>query len=144
MKLVYKRAQIEDIQRIYELSKDLIDQYEDIQNIEYEKVLQWVYKKIEKNISEYSCIYVENTKAGYVHFSEEDGMYEIDDLYIFDEYQNQGIGTQVIHQCIDQAENVIYLYVFIKNERAVSLYKRIGFKITETIKDTRYIMKYIK
>ena len=33
------------------------------------------------------------------------------------------------------------LYVFIKNEKAVSLYKRLGFKVTETIHNSRYIMK---
>ncbi len=35
----------------------------------------------------------------------------------------------------------VTLYVFIKNEKAVSLYERLGFVIVETIKDSRYIMK---
>ena len=33
------------------------------------------------------------------------------------------------------------LYVFIKNHRAVSLYKNLGFEVIDTIKDSRYIMK---
>ncbi len=33
------------------------------------------------------------------------------------------------------------LYVFIKNNRAVSLYKKLGFEVIDTIKDGRYIMK---
>lgn len=144
MKLVYKQAQKEDIECIYDLSKHLVDEYENIENIDYEKVMNWIYEKIQMNIADYTCIYLDDNKVGYVHFSEEDGMHEIDDLYIFEAYQNQGIGTQVIQDCITQAKNIIYLYVFVRNIRAVDLYKRIGFKITETIRNSRYIMKYIK
>ena len=33
------------------------------------------------------------------------------------------------------------LYVFVQNQGAVSLYKRMGFQVVETIKDSRLIMK---
>lgn len=66
---------------------------------------------------------------------------ELDDLYIFQPYQNQGIGSEIIRKCIAETDLSIFLYVFVQNSRAVSLYKRFGFRITETIRDSRYIME---
>ena len=33
------------------------------------------------------------------------------------------------------------LYVFIKNQRAISLYRKLGFEVVETVRDSRFIMK---
>ena len=118
----------------------MIDEYEDIQNIDYEKVLKWVYKKIEENIHEYTSIYLDNTLVGYYHFHEDKDKMELDDFYIFSEYQNKGIGSKVLSELI-QTENTIYLYVFVKNVKAIKLYKRFGFKIVEYVNKTRYIME---
>ena len=141
MELLFKPASIDDIEAIYLLCKDLIDKYEDKSVIDYQKVLLWVKNKIEKSISEYQAIYYQGNRAGYVHcFINEDGIYEIDDLYIFDEFQNKKIGTTVIKQICEKCDHDVMLYVFIKNKRAVSLYRRLGFEIVKTINNTRYIM----
>lgn len=142
MNLEYKQAQAEDIELLYELSKNLIDRYEDIQSIEYDKVLKWVRRKIESCIAEYTCVYVNNEKAGYYHFFKNaNGLFELDDLYIFSDYQRRGIGTEIIKKCCQEAKGFVYLYVFIKNERAVSLYERLGFQVVQTIKGSRFIMR---
>ena len=141
MELLFKPASIDDIESIYLLCKDLIDKYEDKSVIDYQKVLLWVKNKIEKNISEYQAIYYQGNRAGYVHcFINEDGIYEIDDLYIFNEFQNKKIGTTVIKQICEKCDHDVMLYVFIKNKRAVSLYRRLGFEIVKTVNNTRYIM----
>ena len=67
---------------------------------------------------------------------------ELDDLYIFPEYRNQQIGTKVIEKCLSETDLPVYLYVFIKNTKAVALYERLGFRVIETIKDSRYIMQF--
>lgn len=142
MDLKFEKASIEDVECIFALSKQLIDDYEHIENIDYDKVLKWVRKKIEDNVDEYACVFVDGEKAGYYHFLQsEDQLYELDDLYIFPAYQNRGIGTQIITKCCEEANCPVFLYVFIKNSRAVSLYERLGFRIVETIKDSRYIMR---
>lgn len=142
MILTRQNADTSDIEAIYLLSKKLIDDYEDTSNIDYDRVISWVYKKIKESISEYTRVYLNGVLAGYYHFyKNDDGIYEIDDLYVFDKFQNCGIGTQIIKECISLNEDVM-LYVFIKNEKAVSLYKRLGFEIVETVHETRYIMKY--
>ena len=145
MNITYDTAKIEDIDHIYQLCKQLIDDYENIDSIDYDRVLKWVHKKIEKSIDEYTVIYVDNKKAGYYHFyKNEDGEYEIDDLYIFSKFQNKGIGLEVIKKCCSSVNEPIMLYVFIKNQRAVSLYKRLGFEVVKTVNDSRYIMKNCK
>ena len=141
MELLFKPASIDDIEAIYLLCKDLIDKYEDKSVIDYQKVLLWVKNKIEKRISEYQAIYYQGNRAGYVHcFINEDDIYEIDDLYIFDEFQNKTIGTTVIKQICEKCDHDVMLYVFIKNKRAVSWHRRLGFEIVKTINNTRYIM----
>lgn len=142
MNITYDKAKNSDIEPIYQLCKQLIDDYENVKKIDYDKVLQWVHKKIENSIDEYTVVSVDNKKAGYYHFyKNEDVEYELDDLYIFAEYQNQGIGSEVIKKCCNSIDAPIILYVFIKNQRAVSLYKRYGFEIIETLNNSRYIMR---
>mgnify|MGYP003304164683 CR=1 FL=1 len=142
MNITYDSAKIEDVERVYQLCEQLIHDYEIIDRIDLDRVLRWVRKKIANCINEYTTVFVDGKKAGYYHFyKNEDGEYEIDDLYIFPEFQNQGIGSSVIRKCCSEVDGPVMLYVFIKNHRAVSLYKRLGFDVVETVNDSRYIMK---
>lgn len=137
-----KKATVCDTEQIYRLCKGLIDNYENIEDIDYDKVLKWIREKIEKSIEEYTAVYIEHEKVGYYHFYQnEDGEYELDDLYIFSEYQNRGIGTEIIKKCCYSVNAPIILYVFIKNERAIALYQRLGFEIIRTVHGSRYVMR---
>lgn len=139
--ITYEKASVCDIEAIYSLCKGLIDDYENIDSIDYDKVLKWVRRKLESSIDEYTAVFMAGEKAGYFHFYQnEEGEYELDDLYIFPEYRNRGIGTDIIKRCCSVKAPVM-LYVFIKNERAVALYKRLGFKIRQTVGGSRYIMR---
>ncbi|MBR2402343.1 MAG: GNAT family N-acetyltransferase [Lachnospiraceae bacterium] len=141
MELQFAPAQECDIEKIYASNKELIDTYEDIENIDYEKVLQWVLKKIETNIEEYVAVFLDGKKAGYYHFYPSEGKMELDDLYIFPEFRSKGIGTAIIQKCFEESDGTIFLYVFAKNVRAIALYEKLGFKIVKNIRDTRYIME---
>lgn len=142
MKITYKKATPDDIERLYQLNKSLIDAYESIATIDYDRVLRWVRKKIETCIDEYTAVYADDIKAGYYHFyKNDDEEYEIDDLYIFSEFQNQGIGSSIIEKCCGSVNETVMLYVFIKNEGAIALYKKFGFEIVQTIGSSRYIMQ---
>ena len=142
MKLTYQNATVEDIQPIFCLCKGLIDAYEDLGSIDYPGVLQWVYRKIEASIGEYTTVLIDGQTAGYYHFyRNEDGIYELDDLYILPGFQNRGIGTAVIRSCCESVREPVMLYVFAGNEGAIALYQRLGFEITETVHESRYIMR---
>ena len=142
MELTFRKAGNEDAERIFQCNKELILQYETLEEINLDYVLSWVQKKISSRIDEYTVICAEGKKAGYYHFfRNEEGELELDDLYIFPEFRNQGIGSVVIKKCCTSVKEPVMLYVFTRNKGAVSLYKRMGFQVTETIKDSRLIMK---
>lgn len=142
MNITYQPATAADITPIYELCAKLIQDYEQLDQINLPFVMDWVRRKIEKKIGEYTVVCADGEKAGYYHFyRNEDGLYEIDDLYVLPPFRNRGIGTGVIRKCCDAVREPVMLYVFVKNERAVSLYQRLGFRIAETVRGSRYIMR---
>ena len=96
---------------------------------------------IESSVDEYTAVYADGVKAAYYHFfKNEKTQFEIDDLYVLPEFRNKGIGSAVIKKCCMSVDVPVILYIFIGNERAVSLYKRLGFTVIETIGNSRYIM----
>ena len=140
MELTFQRARQEDVDVIFRFNRDLIDRYEDVQSIPYEEVLSWVRQKIEDNIGSYTRIYADGHHAGFYSFIPNGEEMELDDLYIFSEFQNRGIGTRILEKCCSETSRPVMLYVFSRNTGAWKLYQRMGFKIREIIKNTRYIM----
>ena len=142
MELTFQKAENEDGERIFRFNKELISQYETLEEINLDYILSWVQKKITSRMDEYTVICADGKKAGYYHFfRNEEGEYELDDLYIFPEFRNHGIGSAVIKRCCSSVKEPVMLYVFVRNQGAVSLYNRMGFQVVETIKDSRLIMK---
>ena len=140
MELSFHTALPEDVDTIFRLSQELIDRYENVQDIPYEEVLRWVRRKIEKGIDSYTRIYADGVHAGFYRFVPNEEKMELDDLSIFPEFQNGGIGTRVIEMCCGETEKPVMLYVFIRNTGALKLYQRLGFEIRENIQNSRYIM----
>lgn len=56
------------------------------------------------------------------------------DIFPFDK-------TKILKKCISETNLPIFLYVFKNNKRAVALYQKLGFQVTEIIKSSRYIMQ---
>lgn len=144
MQLSYINANKDDIENIFNFAKELVNTYEDLSKIDYDKVMAWVKRKIETNINEYNVIMYDGEKVGYYKetYCEDEAKIEIDDLYIFQEYRNKGIGSEIFKMILNRAQKPVFLYVFVKNYRAINLYFRMGFKITEVVHDTRYVMEY--
>ena len=140
MLLQYAPAEPEDIDAIYPMSKDLVASYEDLTAIDYPKVAAWLYRKIQKNISEYTCVWQDGKKVAYYHLESKDGQTELDDFYVLPKFRGRGIGTQILEKCCREAPNPIYLYVFTQNTGAISLYQRCGFAVTQQVSPTRIIM----
>ena len=128
-----------DVGAIYALSEGLIRRYEDLSAIDLPKVLAWVRRKITENIAEYRRILCDGVHAGYYRLVLDDDGWELDDLYIFPEFQNRGIGTAVIRQCCTQGP--VTLYVFTKNTGALALYRRLGFREIRQVGATRLILR---
>lgn len=142
MNLTYEPATAADIESIYQCCLRLIWEYEDLGSIDLSKVLPWVRRKLESCIGEYTRVLSDGVLVAYYHFSPSDGKMELDDLYVLDqERRGQGIGTAILEKCFSETELPTFLYVFQRNVRAIALYERLGFRITETVGDSRYIMQ---
>lgn len=144
MDLNYQAAQKEDINQIFDLNQKLIDQYENVEMIDYDRVMKWVKKKIETYIHDYQAIYYEGKKVGYLYLHDEADKLELDDFYILENYRNQGIGSQVLRDCLTistKKQRELFLYIFSKNVRAIALYQSFGFEIIKEVGQTRYIME---
>ena len=137
MKLRFASASESDIPVIFAQARDLIDAYEDIASIDYDKVLAWVNRKITKCISEYSCVMINDEKCAYYRLCE-DG--ELDDLYVLPGFRNKGIGSEILKKCMEESVKPLYLYVFRRNIRAISFYEKFGFTICQAVGNTRFIM----
>lgn len=108
---------------------------------EKEKIKKSVYKNIELNCEEYRLIHVGNKIAGaYLTLPYEDGRI-IDEIYLFPEFRNQGIGSSIISRIIKAEEN-LYLWVYKNNKDAIRLFERLGFIAISS--GRTMIMKYDK
>lgn len=142
--IYFETATLDDIESIFELNKIHINEYEDLNQINYEWVLNWIHRKIEQHVFHYHVMILNGKKVGYFYLHEEGDELELDDLYILKDYQGQGIGSLVLNHCIDVAteqHKSLFLYVFTQNVRAIKLYESFGFRIVQEIKRTRYIMR---
>lgn len=141
IELRYVAATERDIQLIFDLSRSLIDEYEDLSSIDHPKVLRWVELKIRNNIQKYKVIVWNDEKVGYFCLDLQDDKWELDDFYILPQFRNRGFGTAVLADICKNITERIYLYVFVKNKGAISLYERFGFKSVQTVSNTRQIME---
>ena len=140
MELSVQSGLPEDVDTIFRRNKELIDRYENVRGIPYEEVLAWHRRKIEKSIRSYTRICADGIHAGFYRFVPNGDKMELDDLYIFPEFQSRGIGSRVIEKCCAETELPVMLYVFVRNTGAWQLYQRLGFEIRETVHNSRYIM----
>ena len=139
--LTFETAQPGDAEEIFRFARELILRYEDLSQVDCSRVLAWVRRKIEGSIRQYVCVYLQGEKAAYYRFHACDGMMELDDLYVLPQFRNRKIGTAILQKCCAETDLPVFLYVFAANTGAVALYRRMGFRIAETVGRTRYIMR---
>ena len=137
MNLQFVSATADDIPVIFSQAKKLIDTYEDLTTIDYDKVIAWVERKISACISQYTRVVLGDDTCAYFHLCE-DG--ELDDLYVLPGFQNKGIGSEILRKAINDSQEPLYLYVFSRNEKAIAFYKRFGFSLREKVGTTRMIL----
>ena len=135
--IAFSSAEQRDLPLLFAMNKTLIDEYEDISAIDYDRVLAWVKKNLEKNLPHFRRIEVNAVTAGF--FCLNGG--ELDSLFILPEFRGNGIGSEVIRYC-QQTSPALFLYVFKRNLRATELYRRLGFTITKDVGRTRCIMEW--
>lgn len=133
------KSSSEDIDRLIDYKKRTIYEYaKDLSEDEINKINNYVNNEVPKQLNDYSNIIVDNKDVGCVLITNKDDGVLLDEIYLEEEYRNKGIGTDIIKNVLKD-NNIVYLWVYKKNEKAVSLYKKLGFKVIEET-ESRYYM----
>lgn len=84
------------------------------------------------NPDEVNIIMANGVDVGWIQQREDDGAIFLGSIYVTPEMQGKGIGTRVIQMLLDsgrQRSQPVTLAVM-KINRAIALYKRLGFRVT--------------
>lgn len=137
------KASKKDIPRLIKYKKDIIYMYsKDLAEDERNKIDEYVITSVNEMFKDYYNIIIDDKIIGSILLKDMPQGKLIDEIYIEKEFRNNGIGTDIIRKMLENNRN-IYLWVYKENEKAVSLYKRLGFIIVDET-ESRYYMKYDK
>ncbi len=132
-----------DINRLIEYKKRTIYEYaKDLSNEEIDKINKYVTSEVPKLINDYCNIIVDNKIVGCLLLTNKDDGKLLDEIYLEEEYRNKGIGTEIINDILNN-NDIVYLWVYKENEKAITLYKKLEFNVIEET-ESRYYMKYNK
>ena len=135
------KASKKDIPRLIRYKEGIIYMYsKGLSGEEKENITEYIITSVNETLKDYYNIVFDDKIIGSILVKDIQEGKLIDEIYIEKEFRNNGIGTDIIKKLIENNES-IYLWVYKENIKAVSLYKRLGFKtIDET--ESRYYMKY--
>ena len=139
--LTYESAGPEDLELLFTLNRQLIDTYEDKEAIDYDCVLKWVRRNLEQTLPRFTRVLYRGQVAAFYALIPSDEKTELDSIFVLPPFQNRGIGTRILHRCMEDADTPLFLYVFRRNTGAIRLYERNGFHIIKEVGKTRYIME---
>ena len=91
----YVPAGQQDLPLLFQLNKQLIEEYEDPGSIDLDAVLSCVRQNLAQTLPHFRKILVDGVPAGFFCLN---GI-ELDSLFVFPEFRRQGIGTNVIRYC---------------------------------------------
>lgn len=138
-----KNANEKDISRLIDYKLKNIFQYADaLSKVEIDKINNYVINKIPMQLKYYKIIYIDKRIIGCLLVENIENGVLLDEIYLEENYRNKGIGTSIIRKIISQ-NDIIYLWVYKLNEKAIYLYNKLGFKIKEET-ENRYYMRYDK
>lgn len=143
MEYKLSKSSEKDINRLIEYKNKTIYQYaKDLSNEEIDKINKYVTSEVPKLINDYCNIIVDNKIVGSLLLTNKDDGKLLDEIYLEEEYRNKGIGTEIINDILNN-NDIVYLWVYKENEKAISLYKKLEFNVIEET-ESRYYMKYNK
>lgn len=84
----------------------------------------------------YDVILVDGVPAGRIWVGSDDKQIRLLDIAIIPEFQNRGVGTELLRRLMDeasQANKVLRHMVFVLNDNAHRFYERLGFVVIEDL-----------
>lgn len=129
MDIKSRKANLKDKSFIYNTKKEALFSYVDA-------IWGWdeVYQKslFNKNLNIQNIQILTNntTPIGIIELEENEEVIDLVNIELIPEFRNKGIGSSEINKLISHASNsnkLLQLRVFKKNNKAIKLYKKIGF-----------------
>lgn len=143
MKYSLVDASIDDIDYLKQAKSNIIYTYaNNLKEEEKNEINNYIDTSIPKELKEYKIILFNNKTIGCLLIKKQDDGVLLDEIYLEESYRSLGIGTEIIKNILD-INNIVYLWVYKENKKAVSLYKRLSFIIIDET-ESRYYMKYQK
>lgn len=143
MKIEYavRKACLKDIPILvhYKLA-NILEYAKDVTLEDKKKIEGYVQTDIQKGLENAQMILVKGQIVGCLIVTKQDDDMLIDEIYLDEDYRNQGIGTDSLKQLLKKY-STLYLWVYKLNYRAFSLYQKLGFRIVEET-ESRYYMRY--
>lgn len=118
--------------------RNIFDYASHLTEDEMSRIIDYVKKTVPKQLDNYKNITMGSRIIGCLLVLQENDYYVLDEIYIEEQYRNQGIGTDIIKNVLKD-HDYVKLCVYKKNRRAYALYESLGFQI-EYEKDERYHM----
>ena len=141
MKYELIKSSKNDIERLIKYKKETI--YEFANNLseeEINRINNYIITNVPELLDNYFNIVINNKVIGCVLITNKDDGKLLDEIYIEEKFRNKGIGTSIIKDII-RKNSIVYLWVYKENKQAISLYKKLGFKVIDET-DSRYYMKH--
>lgn len=115
---------------------------DDLPKDEVMRINNYVDEHIPVEITDYKIIMCNKNKVGCLLVAKKEDGAILDEIYLEEEYRNKEIGKDIIKNILKN-NSIVYLWVYKKNIKAISLYKKMKFKIINKT-ENRYYMKYSK
>lgn len=118
---------------IFEYAKDMAED-------EKKKIICYVEHSIPNLLNDYQLVIKEDVIIGCVLTTLfQDGIL-LDEIYLEEDYRNLGIGSNIIENIV-HTHDIVYLWVYKENTRAIKLYKKYHFTVYDET-ETRFLMIY--
>lgn len=130
-----------DFDFVYHLKKTAYKTYIE-QTWGWDELFQIKFHKENFSARNTKIIWADAEPVGSVDIKEEESSVFISGLYLLPQYQSKGVGTRILLSLIESSGAVakrVELEVLKVNERAIQLYKRLGF-LMEDRDDKKYFM----
>ena len=121
---------------------DTILQYaKNLDDNELQKIKKYIDTNILKQLQNYKLIITKGKVIGSLLVVKHKDGYLLDEIYLEENFRNKGIGTNIIKNILIE-KNIVYLWTYKDNIKAIKLYLKFGFEIKEET-ETRYFMKFV-
>lgn len=139
MDYVLRKANIDDITYVKNAKVKSVPLYDqDISEEDKIRILNYIDSHISDDIENYKMVIIDDKVVGCFLIRNENDSALLDEIYLDSEYRGKGVGTNIIKDTINN-NHKISLWVYKRNEKAISLYQKLNFKIDKE-DDKRYYM----